>query len=74
MGVTAGIFLASNFTKRDALSSVYKISMNCTYYKSIHVFFMRELYFEAFISFAVLLFIHEHLKFLAGAFHDFNKE
>jgi hypothetical protein len=28
MGVTAGIFF--NFTKRDALSSVYKISMDMT--------------------------------------------
>jgi hypothetical protein len=27
MGVTAGLFLASIFTKRDALSSLYKISM-----------------------------------------------
>jgi hypothetical protein len=44
--------------------------------KTIHiievfmVFFMRE----EFISFAVLLFIHEHLKFPASVFHDFNKE
>jgi hypothetical protein len=35
---------------------------------------MQELYFEEFyISFAALLFIYEHLKFLASAFHDFNK-
>ena len=38
------------------------------------VFFMQELYFEAFISFAALFFIHEHLKIPASAFHDFNKE
>jgi hypothetical protein len=30
--------------------------------RSIHVFFMQELYFEAFISFAALFFIHERLK------------
>jgi hypothetical protein len=35
---------------------------------------MREFYFEEFISFAALLFIHEHLKFPASVFHDFNKE
>jgi hypothetical protein len=36
----AGIFLASNFTKRDALSSVYKISMrlmHCNGYR-IHTY------------------------------------
>jgi hypothetical protein len=38
------------------------------------VFFMQKLYFEEFMSFAALFFIHEHLKFLASAFHDFNKE
>jgi hypothetical protein len=42
--------------------------------KKYSCFFMRELYFEEFISFAALLFIHEHLKFPASAFHDFNKE
>jgi hypothetical protein len=48
--------------------------------KTIHIikvfmfFFMQELYLEEFISFAALLFIHEHLKFLASEFHDFNKE
>jgi hypothetical protein len=36
-------------------------------------FFMRELYFEEFISFAALFFIYEHLKLPASAFHDFNK-
>ena len=47
--------------------------------KTIHIievfmfFFMRELYFEEFISFAVLLFIHEHLKFPASVFHDFKE-
>ena len=35
---------------------------------------MQELYFEEFISFAALFFIHKHLKFPASAFHDFNKE
>ena len=45
--------------------------------KTIHIievfiFFMRELYFEEFISFAALLLIHERLKFLASSFHDFN--
>jgi hypothetical protein len=35
---------------------------------------MWELYFEKFISFAALLFIHEHLKFPASVFHDFNKK
>jgi hypothetical protein len=35
---------------------------------------MQELDFEEFISFAALFFIHEHLKFPASAFHDFNKE
>jgi hypothetical protein len=35
---------------------------------------MLELYFEEFISFASLLFMHERLKFLASSFHDFNKE
>jgi hypothetical protein len=45
-----------------------------TYYRSIHVFFMQELYFEEFISFAALFFIYEHLKPPASAFHDFNKE
>jgi hypothetical protein len=34
---------------------------------------MQELYFEEFISFAALFFIHKHLKFPASAFHDFNK-
>jgi hypothetical protein len=43
-------------------------------FRSIHVFFMRELYFEEFISFDALLFIHEHLKIPTSAFHDFNKE
>ena len=33
---------------------------------------MQELYFEEFISFAALFFIHEHLKFPASAFHDFT--
>ena len=47
---------------------------NYTYYRSKHVFFMQELYFEAFISFAALFFIYEHLKPPASAFHDFNKE
>ena len=36
------------------------------------VFFMQELYFEEFISFAALFFIYEHLKPPASAFHDFN--
>jgi hypothetical protein len=45
--------------------------------KTMHIieifgFFMQELYFEAFISFAALFFIHEHLKTPASAFHDFN--
>ena len=35
---------------------------------------MRELYFEAFISFTALFFIYEHLKLPASVFHDFNKE
>ena len=35
---------------------------------------MQELDFEEFISFGALFFIHEHLKFPASAFHDFNKE
>ena len=35
---------------------------------------MQELYFEEFISFAALYFIHKHLKLPASAFHDFNKE
>jgi hypothetical protein len=47
---------------------------NYTYYRSIHVFFMQELYFVAFISFAALFFIYEHLKPPASAFYDFNKE
>jgi hypothetical protein len=34
---------------------------------------MQKLYFEVFISFAALFFIHEHLKLSASAFHDFNK-
>ena len=59
-------------------SLFYKIltmrGKNYTYYRSIHVFFMRELYFEEFISFAALFFIYEHLKLPASAFHDFNKE
>jgi hypothetical protein len=48
--------------------------------KTIHIievfmgFFMQELYFVAFISFAALFFIYEHLKPPASAFHDFNKE
>jgi hypothetical protein len=33
---------------------------------------MQESYFEAFISFAALFFIYEHLKPSAIAFHDFN--
>jgi hypothetical protein len=45
-----------------------------TYYRSKHGFFMQELYFEAFISFAALFFIYEHLKPPASAFNDFNKE
>ena len=47
---------------------------NCTYYRSSHVFFMRELYIEEFISFAALFFIYEHLKLPASAFHEFNKQ
>jgi hypothetical protein len=35
---------------------------------------MQELYFVAFISFAALFFMYEHLKPPASAFHDFNKE
>jgi hypothetical protein len=35
---------------------------------------MQELYFEEFISFTALFFIHKHLKLPASAFHDFNKE
>jgi hypothetical protein len=35
---------------------------------------MQEFYFEEFISFAALFFIHKHMKFPASAFHDFNKE
>ena len=35
---------------------------------------MQELYFEEFISFAALFFIHERLELPASAFHDFNKE
>jgi hypothetical protein len=45
--------------------------------KTIHiieVFIVFYMYFEAFISFAALFFIHKHLKFPASAFHDFNKE
>ena len=38
------------------------------------MFFMQELYFEEFISFAALFFIHERLELPASAFHDFNKE
>jgi hypothetical protein len=37
MGVTAGIFLASIFNKRDALSSLYKISMDKAYAKVAEV-------------------------------------
>ena len=38
-------------------------------------FFMQELYFVEFISFAAaLFFIYEHLKPPASAFQDFNKE
>jgi hypothetical protein len=33
---------------------------------------MQELYFVAFISFAALFFICEHLKPPASAFHDFK--
>jgi hypothetical protein len=50
---------------------------NYTYYRSKHVFFMRELYFEEFISFAALFFIHKASEIPAtpaSAFHDFNKE
>ena len=40
MGVTAGIFLASILLKRDALSSVYKISMGVT--SRVAIFLLSE--------------------------------
>ena len=49
--------------------------------KTIHIievfmFFLCDSYIlrNSVITFAALFFIHEHLKFPASAFHDFNKE